>query len=84
MLHARYIAVSTAVICFFALGIIGSIGGLSPDVCCQRALLGAAVAYGAAHVAVQAIAAILTHAMIASQIQKDEEQSGDDQNRANR
>ncbi len=84
MLHARYIAVSTAVICFFALGIIGSIGGLSPDVCCRRAVLGAVVAYVAAHVAVQAIAAILTRAMIASQIHKDEEQSGDDKDRANR
>jgi len=83
MLHARHIAVSTAVICFLALGIIGSLGGLSPDVCCRRALLGAVVAYVAAHVAVQAIAAILTRAMIASQIQKDKEQAGDDKNRAN-
>jgi len=79
MLHARYIAVSTAVICFFGVGIIGSLGGLSPDVCCRRALLAALVAYVAAHGAVRAVTAILTHAMITSQIQKDREQVGDDQ-----
>jgi hypothetical protein len=84
MLHARYVAVSAAVICFFGLGIVGSIGGLSPDVCCQRALLGAIVAYVAAHAAVRAVTAILTHAMITSQIQRDKEQVGDDKDQANR
>lgn len=73
MLYARYIAVSAAVICFFGLGIIGSLVGLAPDVCCKRALLGAVVAYMVAHAAVRAVTAILTHAMIASQMQKDEE-----------
>jgi hypothetical protein len=84
MPQARYIAVTTAVICFFGVGIIGSLVGLSPDVCCKRALVGAIVAYVAAQAAVQAVMAILTHAMIASQIQKDKEQVGDDEDRATR
>jgi hypothetical protein len=77
VLQARPIAMRTAVIGFFALSIVGSIGGLAPYVCCKRALLGAAVAYGAGGVAVRAINAILTQAMITSQINKDKERSGD-------
>lgn len=79
LLPIRSIAVSVAVLCFFAMGIIGSFGGLSPYTCCKRALLGATVAYLAAGVAVRAINAILTQAIIASQIKK-REQTGDDKN----
>jgi hypothetical protein len=71
MLQTRSIAVSAAVVCFLALGLIGSIGGLSPDVCCQRALLGAVVAYIAVRTAMRAVVAILTHAIITSEINKD-------------
>lgn len=77
MLDARPIAVSTAVVCFFALSIAGSIGGLSPYVCCERALLGSAVAYLAARAGVRAVNAILTQAMIAGQINKDKERALD-------
>lgn len=79
MLHVRSIAVSAAVLCFFALGIVGSIGGLAPDVCCKRAMLGSVVAYIAAVIGVRIINAILTHAMISSQINKDRELLGDSQ-----
>lgn len=71
MLHVRSIALSIAIICFFALGIVGSISGLSPYTCCKRALIGAVVAYFAAGTAVRAVNAILTQAMIASQIDKE-------------
>jgi hypothetical protein len=79
LLPIRSIAVSTAVFCFFAIGIIGSFGGLSPYPCCKRALLGATVAYLTAGTAAKAINTILIQAMIASQIKK-REQPGDRKN----
>ena len=77
MLPARSIAVSAAVVCFFAVGIVGSVSGLAPYTCCKRALLGAAIAYLAAGTAVQAVMAILTQAIVASHTNKDKEQVGD-------
>jgi hypothetical protein len=70
-LQIRPIAVSTAVLCFFAIGIVGSLGGLSPCTCCKRAVLGAAIIYVVTVVAVRAINAILTQAMIADRIRKE-------------
>ena len=67
-LHVRSIAVSIAVICFFSLSLISWSSGLSPFTCCKRALTGAAVAYIAAALGVKAINAILTNAMITSQM----------------
>lgn len=72
LLRIRPIAVSAAVLCFFAIGIIGSFGGLSPYTCCKRAVLGATVGYLAAGAAVRAINAILTQAIIASEVRKQE------------
>ncbi|MBP8909938.1 MAG: hypothetical protein KBI32_00360 [Phycisphaerae bacterium] len=81
LLPNRTIAVSTAVFCFFAIGIIGSVGGLSPFTCCKRALLGAVVGYLTAGTAGKAVNAILVQAMIAGQVnQKKKEQPGDRQN----
>jgi hypothetical protein len=67
-LHVRSIAVSIAVVCFFVLSIIGGISGLSPFVCCKRALIGAIIVYIAAGLAVRAINAILVDAMVTNQI----------------
>lgn len=71
MLRVRSIAISAATLCFFAVGIIGSLSGLSPCTCAKRAVLGAAAAYIAAGVAVRAINAILTQAMIESRINRE-------------
>jgi len=71
MLQVRSISISAAVLCFFAIGIIGSLYGVSPSTCSQRAILGAAAAYIAAGIAVRAINAILTQAMIESRINKE-------------
>ncbi len=71
MLQVRSIAISAAILCFFAVGIIGSLCGVSPCTCAKRALLGATAAYIAAGVAVRAINAILTQAMIESRINKE-------------
>jgi hypothetical protein len=67
-LHVRSIAVSIAVICFFVISIVGGVCGLSPFVCCKRALIGALLAYIAGGWAVRAINAILVNAMIESQV----------------
>jgi len=77
LLQIRPIAVRCAVLGFFAIGIVGSLGGLSPYTCCKRAVLGAAIAYLVAGVAVRAVNAILTQAMIADRIRKGN--SGDNQ-----
>ena len=74
-LHVRSIAVSIAVICFFVLSIIGGVCGLSPFVCCKRALIGAVLAYIAGGWAVKAINAILVDAIIANQV---DQQDGSD------
>jgi hypothetical protein len=77
-LNVRSIAVSIAVICFFAIAGIGWFSGLSPFTCCKRALVGAAAAYIAGAWAVKAINAILMNAMITSQMkqQKEEDNAG--------
>ena len=68
LLHTRSIAVNIAVVCFFALSLVGWASGLSPFVCCKRALIGAVLAYVAGAWAVKAINAVLIHAMITNQI----------------
>ena len=71
MLHVRSIAVSIAVICFFGVGLIGSLSGLSPWACCERSLLAAMVVYWLAGVAVRAINAILIQAIVDRQVNKE-------------
>ncbi len=73
-LHVRSIAVSIAVICFFAIAGIGWISDLSPFTCCKRALVGAAAAYIAGAWAVKAINAILMNAMITNQMKQSKEE----------
>ena len=67
-LHVRSIAINIAVICFFILSLVGWVSGLSPSVCCERATIGAVLAYIAAACAVRGINAVLIHAMIAKQV----------------
>jgi hypothetical protein len=71
-LRVRSIAVSIAVICFFILSLIGWVSGLSPFVCCKRALIGAMLAYVAGGWAIKAINTILVNAMITNQMNKQE------------
>jgi len=75
MLHVRSVAVSAAVIGFFAVGIIGSFSGLTPSACGTRALLGAAAVYIAASAAVRTVNAILIQAMVDNEMNK--ERTGD-------
>jgi len=71
--NVRSIAVSIAVICFFGLSFVGWISGLSPFVCCKRALAGAVVAYIAGNWAVKTVNAILLNAMIINYMNKQKE-----------
>ncbi|UCE48641.1 MAG: hypothetical protein JSW47_00545 [Phycisphaerales bacterium] len=71
-LHVRSIAVSIAVICFFVMSLIGWASGLTPFVCCKRALIGAVLAYMAGCWAVRAINSILVNAILASQTKKQD------------
>ena len=70
-LQVRPIAVRIAVLCFFAIGIAGSLSGVSPWTCCYRAVLGAAFAYFATGAVVRAINAIVTQAFITAQMRKE-------------
>jgi hypothetical protein len=76
MLHVRSIAVSSAVVCMFAVAIVGSISGLSPWACCERALMGAVIIYFAAGAGVRAINAILIQAIVDSQVNKERNGEG--------
>ena len=76
-LNVRSIALSAAVFCFFAVGLIGWYTGLIPLTCCKRALAGAGIAYVAVTLAAKAVNAILTSAMIESQLRKLEEKTND-------
>lgn len=78
VLQARPIAFTASVIAFFVLGIVGSIVGLPTYTCSKRSMLGALVVYVVASIAIHAVNAILTQAMIANQISKDH--AGDSKN----
>jgi len=75
-LHARSIAISSAVLCFFVLGFISWVYDISPFTSCKRALTGAIITYFAANLAVRTINAILTNAMITSQMSKQKDKAG--------
>jgi hypothetical protein len=72
--NVRSIATGIAVICFFSLSFIGWISGLSPFICCKRALAGTVLAYIAGSWALKAINAILMNAMITNHISKQKGQ----------
>ena len=74
-LHVRSIAVSTSVLGFFGLSLIGWISNLSPYVCCKRAIAGAVIVYIACSFTVRAINTILINAMIANQMNQQENSS---------
>jgi len=78
VLQTRPIAFSAAIVGFFALSTVGAFGGLPPETCCKRALLGAIATYVATSVALWAVNTILTQAMIASQVNKDKAGDNED------
>ena len=79
-LHVRPIALTTAVMCFFAVSLIGWVSGFSPFTCCKRALTAAFVVYITTTLAVKAINTILINAMINSQMNQQEGKNSDNGN----
>ena len=71
--NERSIAISVAVMCFFALSFISWFSGLSPFICCKRALIGAVLAYIAGVWAVKVVNSIVLNAMITNHINKEKE-----------
>ncbi len=70
LIHSRPVAISAAVIAFFALSFVGLFNGLTPFICCKRAFIGAALAYIAISITVSVINAILIKAVIDSHVNK--------------
>jgi hypothetical protein len=61
---ARPIAISMAVLCFFALSFVGVFNELPPFTCCERALIGAVIAYIVTSLVVKILNAVVTSAII--------------------
>lgn len=59
LLNIRSFGISVAVACFFCVGVIGWIVGLSAFVCCKRAFVAAVVGYAAGVVIERVIYAIV-------------------------
>jgi len=76
-LHVRSISLSSAVVCFFTVSLIGWVSDLSPFTCCKRALIAAFVVYVITVLAVKAINTILINAMINSQMNQQKEEISD-------
>lgn len=72
-LHVRSIAVSTSVIFFFGLSVVGWLSGLTPYVCCKRAVIGSLLVYVISSIAVKIINIILIDAIVINQINKHED-----------
>jgi hypothetical protein len=69
-INARKAAINIAVICFFILSIVTLLSGLSPYICCKRAILGAVLVYVASNIAVRLINMILIDAMVTKQMEQ--------------
>ena len=76
-LNVRSIALSTAVMCFFAVSLIGWVSGFAPFTCGKRALTAAFVVYIIITLAVKAINTILINAMINSQMNQQKGKNSD-------
>jgi predicted cation transporter len=70
-LDVRKVAVNLSVIFFFSLSIVTLISGLSPFMCCKRAITGAVVVYFVATIALKIINMILIDAMMTKQIEQN-------------
>ena len=73
LLHERSMAGTIAIMCFFGVGLVGWFTGLSPYVCSKRALMGAVIGYVGGSLAVKAINAVLTSALIDHLMTKPQE-----------
>lgn len=70
-LHVRSISASIAVMSFFGLSFIGWLSGLSPYICCKRALAGSILVYITCYFTVNLINKILIDAMITDRLNQE-------------
>jgi len=75
LLDVRSTAINIAVAFFFVIGVVGWAAGLSPAVCCKRALLGAVGMYIAAVVAIRIFNAIVISAAINAETNRTKERA---------
>jgi translation initiation factor 2 gamma subunit (eIF-2gamma) len=78
LLHERSMAGTIAVVCFFGVGLVGWFTDLSPYTCSKRALVGAVMGYVGGSLAVKAINAVLTSALIDHLMTKPQEGQASD------
>ena len=69
-LNVKSISVNLAILFFFCLSIIALMSGLSPFVCCKRAIIGAFSVYIIANIAIRLINMVLIDAMITKNIEQ--------------
>ena len=67
LLNVRSISITSSVIIFFIIAIVGWCSALSPLTCCKRSLIAAVIAYAITACAVKLINAILMNAIVNSQ-----------------
>ena len=79
-LNMRSIAVSFAVVCFFAVSFIGWLNSLTPFACCKRSLAAAVFGYIVGTLTAKVLNAILISAMVEYRIRERKEQAGAEQN----
>jgi len=70
LLNIRAMATSISVLSFFCFAFLGWFSGLSQLTCCKRAIVGAIIVYISASIALKIVNAILSSAVIDSQIKK--------------
>jgi hypothetical protein len=80
LFSTRPIAASFSVLGFFCIAIVGYFSGLSQFTCCKRALIAAVVVYIGMTIALKAVNAILTDALINRQMKQQKEQVNDSRN----
>jgi hypothetical protein len=77
MVHERAIAGTLGVLCFFIVGLVGWMAGLTPYACSKRALAGAVMGTIGGSLVAKAINAVLTHALIEHLTKSPEGQASD-------
>ena len=75
-LNIRSIAVKIAVLCFFGVGLIGWLCGLSPATCCRRAVMAFVFGCAVGTLAAKAANAVLISAMVRRQMEERKDQTG--------
>jgi hypothetical protein len=79
-LNTRSIAASIAILSFFCLSALCGFSGLSADICCKRAIAGAALVYIGCRIIVKVINIILIDAMITDRLNRENSSASGNKN----